>query len=253
MKEGKVKVKTKQEIRIMADGGKKLSRVKEKLKAKIDFGINAQEIEKLADELIEKESAKPSFKMVKGYSWATCINVNEGIVHGIPKKTIIFRKGDIVSIDVGLFYKGFHTDTSFSIAIAPDRETKLFLKKGREALNMAIQKALPGNRVYDISKAMEDTFKKAGYSPIRALVGHGIGRRLHEAPQIPCFTSGKRKNTASILEGAVLAIEAMYSRGKPEVALNSDGWTIKTRDGKIAGLFEETVAVTEHGPKILTN
>ena len=253
MSKDNIKIKTEAEIRVMAEGGRILGKIKNELMAKIVEGENAGSIEDLADSLIKQNGAKASFKMVKGYSWATCVNVNDGVVHGIPKKSIIFKKGDVVSVDVGLFYKGFHTDTSISCAIGANSNTKAFLSVGKAALKNAIAAAREGSRIYDISEAMQDTIEKAGYSSIRALVGHGIGRNLHELPQIPCFVAGERKDSPKILSGFVLAIEAMYAQGLPEVIIANDGWTIKTKDGKIAGLFEETVAVTNSGPIVLTS
>ena len=253
MSKDNIKIKTEAEIRVMAEGGRILGKIKNELMAKIVEGENAGSIEDLADSLIKQNGAKASFKMVKGYSWATCVNVNDGVVHGIPRKSIIFKKGDIVSVDVGLFYKGFHTDTSISCAIGANSNTKAFLSVGKAALKNAIAAAREGSRIYDISEAMQDTIEKAGYSSIRALVGHGIGRNLHELPQIPCFVAGERKDSPKILSGFVLAIEAMYAQGLPEVIIANDGWTIKTKDGKIAGLFEETVAVTNSGPIVLTS
>ncbi len=250
---GKIKLKTNKEIKTMAEGGKKLGRVKKKLKEAIGVGVSADEIEKKALRLIDVEGGKPSFTMVKGYSWATCVNVNDGVVHGVPKKRIVFKNGDIVSVDVGIFYKGFHTDTSFSVAIKPNQKTNKFLDMGKISLERAIKEAKPGKRVYDVSYAMQKSIEDAGYSPIKALVGHGIGGDLHEAPQIPCFVSGKKEDSPEISAGMVLAIEAMYTEGKPDVILAPDGWTIKTQDGKMAGLFEETVAVGDNGPRVLTN
>jgi len=236
----------------MKEGGKKLGEVKKALIQKTKEGVSAAEIEKLTCTLIKKQGGTPSFKMVPGYSWATCVNTNEGIVHGIPKKTIIFKKGDVVSIDLGIFYKGFHNDTSFSVAISPTKEIKRFLEVGEKALRAAIDQAMPDNRIYDISKAMEDVLKDNKLQPIEALVGHGIGRDLHEQPQIPCFTRTKRDKTPIIPEGATFAIEVMYTMGLPEIQVEKDGWTIRVKDGKISGLFEETVAISSNGPIVLT-
>lgn len=244
--------KTPEEISIMKEGGKKLAHIKKKLAEVVQEGENAYAIEELANELIDESGGKASFKMVPNYSWATCVNVNDGVVHGIPKKETIFKSGDVVSVDVGLFFKGFHTDTSLTVAIEPDKETKKFLGAGMEALANAIEKAKAGNYIYDISKAIEDTLSKHKLVPIKALVGHGIGRALHEDPHIPCFTREKRTNTPLIPQGATMAIEVMYTNGKPDLILEDDGWTISTRNGKIASLFEETVAVTGGGPVVLT-
>lgn len=254
-----IPLKTEIEIEMMREGGKKLARVKNSLEEAVGAGVKASEIEGLAVSLIKKEGAEPSFKMVPGYSWATCINVNEGLVHGIPEPDMVFKKGDLVSVDVGMFYKGFHTDTSFSLAIDPTPEVARFLKVGKEALKLAIDRMLPGRHIWDISGTIEETVKAAGYTPIRALVGHGVGKELHEEPQIPCFLprsnrgeSGNVEDSPKIEAGMVFAIEVMYAAGDPNVVQMPDGWTISMRDGKISGLFEETVAALASGPQIIT-
>ncbi len=247
-----IKIKTDEEVRIMAEGGAKLARVKEGLREAIKEGVSAVEIEKLANTLIEEQGAEASFKKVPGYHWATCINVNEGLVHGIPTPGMVFKAGDLVSVDVGIYHKGFHTDTSISVGINLSPENKKFLNVGKMALEKAISKCRVGNFIYDISKAMEDTLEEAGYTPVKALVGHGVGRELHEDPQIPCFVPGEVSESPKIKKGMVLAVEVMYAMGSDKVHILEDGWTIAMRDGKISALFEETVAVGENGPKILT-
>lgn len=247
-----VNIKTPEEIQIMAEGGAKLGRVKAALAAAVKAGVRASEIEELAVKLIKEEGAECSFKKVPGYHWATCVNVNSGLVHGIPVSSLIFKKGDIVSIDVGVLFKGFHTDTSISVGIDLNPENQKFFNIGRETLAKAIKMAKEGNRIYDISKAIEDTVEGAGYTTIKALVGHGVGRELHEEPQIPCFVSGTREESLEIKRGMVLAIEVMYAMGSDKVEILEDGWTIAMRDDKISGLFEDTVAVMGEGPKVLT-
>lgn len=247
-----ITVKTEGEYVIMKEGGKKLSRVKHALREKIAVGVSAKEIDDLADKLIESEGAKPSFKMVPNYNWATCVNVGSGIVHGIPHKHIVFKKGDVVSVDVGLFYKGFHTDTSLTVGIGVDRNTEKFLSSGRKALKLAISQAKPGKKIYDISEAIEKTITKSGYTPVRALVGHGIGKELHEDPHIPCYVDGDRSNSPVIRVGNALAIEVMYAEGTHAVMVEDDNWTISMRDDKISALFEDTVFITEKGPEVLT-
>jgi methionyl aminopeptidase len=245
-------IKSPEEIKYMAEGGKRLGKVKKALRDKVREGVSAREVEDLADTLIKKEGGTASFKMVPGYNWATCVNINDGVVHGIPKSEIVFKEGDVVSVDVGMFYKGFHTDTSFSVVVGQDRSKQDFLDIGEKALDVAIGKAQAGKRIYDISEAIENTLNSKGYSPVRALVGHGVGRELHEEPQIPCFVNGDRKTSPIIPEGAVLAIEVMYAKGSGDVKLEPDGWTISSSDDTITGLFEETVAVTNNGPIVLT-
>ena len=236
----------------MAEGGAKLHRVKNALAAAVHAGVTAADIEALAVKLIKEEGAENSFDKVPGYHWATCISVNSGLVHGIPVKTLVFKDGDMVKVDVGIYYKGFHTDTSVSIGINLNPVNQKFLNVGKMALEKAISKARVGNHLYEISKAIQDSIEGAGYTTIKALVGHGVGHDLHEDPQIPCFVPGKIEESPKLTVGMVLAIEVMYCMGSDKVEVLEDGWTIAMRDGKMSGLFEETVAVTDKGPKVLT-
>jgi methionyl aminopeptidase len=245
-----IRIKTPEEIQIMLEGGKKLARVKKALKEAVGAGVTSMDIENLAVKLIREEGAEGSFNKVPGYSCVTCVNVNEGLVHGIPSKDVVFKDGDVVSIDVGLYFKDFHT--SLSVGVNPSPENKKFLNIGQMALEKAINKAQVGNHVYDISEAIESTIEGAGYTTIKALVGHGVGRDLHEDPQIPCFVPGRIVDSPVIVPGMVLAIEVMYTQGSDKVEVLEDGWTIAMRDGKISGLFEDSVAVTDKGPIVLT-
>jgi len=247
-----IKIKTPEEIQIMREGGKKLSRVKNALALATKSGVTALDIENLAAKLIKEEGAEGSFNKVPGYHWLTCISVNSGLVHGIPTKDLVFKDGDKVSIDVGLYYKGFHLDTSISVGINLSPENKKFLSIGPIALERAISAAKAGNYIFDISEAIESTIEGAGYATIKALVGHGVGRELHEDPQIPCFVPGRITDSPKILPGMVLAIEVMYAAGSDKVQILEDGWTIAMRDGKMSGLFEESVAITEKGHLVLT-
>jgi methionyl aminopeptidase len=248
----KFSLKTEEEIKIMAEGGKKLGQIKKELAAMVKEGVSSMDVEEKAVELIGGSGGEASFKKVPNYDWATCVNVNAGLVHGIPSKEVIFKKGDLVSIDVGLFYKGFHTDASVSVGVGLDVKNQKFLETGKEALKAALNEAKPGNRIFDLSMAIQDTIVKAGFTPIQALVGHGVGKNLHEEPAIPCFVSGPRLKSLEIVPGMALAIEVMYTQGRPEIKIEEDGWTISVRDDKISALFEETVAVTRHGPLVLT-
>jgi methionyl aminopeptidase len=247
-----IKIKTEAEMEIMEAGGAKLGRVKKILADAVKAGVTALEIEELAMKSIKAEGAEASFDKVPGYRWATCINVNDGLVHGIPTKDLVFAKGDLVSIDVGVFYKGFHTDTSITVGIDLSPEDKRFLNVGQETLNKALKMVKPGNHIFDISKAIEDSIESAGYSTIKALVGHGVGRDLHEDPQIPCFVPGRIEDSPIIKPGMVLAVEVMYAAGSDKVEILEDGWTIAMRDGKISGLFEDSIAITEKGSKVIT-
>lgn len=243
----KVTIKTGAEIEIMAEGGRRLAEIRKRIVEAVRPGVTTLELERIADKLIVKAGGQASFKMVPGYSWATCINVNSVVVHGIPGSYKI-KSGDKVGIDIGFFYKGWHTDTSVTVG-GPER----FLGVGRLALKRAIGKARIGNRVWDLSEVMQTTVEQAGYAVVTALTGHGIGKKLHEEPAVPCFVVGERKYSVELKAGMVVAIEVMYNEGSSEVKyVNDDGWTIGTLDGKISGLFEDTVAVTNQGPVVLT-
>jgi len=253
----KVSIKTAKEIEIMREGGRRLAQVREEVAAAAKPGSTGIALDKLADKLITKLGGEASFKMVPGYHWATCININETVVHGIPDGNRL-HVGDVVGIDIGMYFKGFHTDTSTTVVIqsaigATNPKRIDFLEAGKAALAKALSVARPGKRIWDVSWAMQDTIEKKGYSVVKALTGHGIGRALHEEPAIPCFVVGDRKDSPKITAGMALAIEVMYNQGTDEVVYkNRDGWTIITADDKMSGLFEETVAVTENGSIVLT-
>lgn len=240
------------QLQAMRAGGKKLSRIRDELLVAIKPGISLSQLDILAETLITQTGGQPAFKQVPGYHWTTCINVNAGVVHGIPDSYIL-RQGDIVSLDIGLYYQGFYTDTSVSIGVGQiSPEAVRFLQAGRVALKTAINTAKPGYHVGHISQALETSLRKYGYQPITTLTGHGIGRQLHQFPPIPGFLTGDITTTPKLEPGMTLAIEAIYTQGNPEVITEADGWTITTRDGKLAGLFEETVAVTPSHPLVLT-
>lgn len=249
----KLHIKTIDELQIMKKGGKILHSIKSELVGNIKAGVSAAKIDKMAENLIIASGAKPAFKMVDGYKWSTCVNVNQGVVHGIPHKEIIFKEDDVVSIDLGVYYQGFFTDTSTSVVIGDNKDYHKFLSIGEEALKNAIKTINPNRSyVYDISFAIESTLNKYNLNPILDLTGHGIGKNLHEHPYVPCYAEGKRENSAKIVPGMALAIEVMYTMGKPALVKANDGWTIETRDGKISGLFEDTVIVTDEGFQIIT-
>ena len=256
MNQSKINLKSKKEIEIMAEGGRILNEVMRILLKNIDVGISMIELDKLAESEIRKRNAAPSFQMVPGYKWSICACVNEIVVHGIPD-IYQARPGDVVGIDLGVYYKGFHTDCSWTVHLIKDNDGNekiaAFLDTGKIALDKAIEAAIVGNYIYDISRAIQTTVEKANYFVVKSLIGHGIGRNLHEPPEIPGFIKGKRENTAKIEAGLTMAIEVIYNLGTPEVDFKrEDGWTIQTRDGKISGLFEATVAATDHGVILLT-
>lgn len=236
---------------LMIEGAKYLAEILNKLVEFSKSGVTLIEIDKLAEKLLNQHG-EPAFKKVPGYRWSTCINVNEGVVHGIPTDRIL-QDRDLVKIDVGLFYKGFYTDTSTSVIVGDNQDLVEFLNVGKFALDSAIQQAKIGNRIGHISKSIQDILTKHGYSAIPELTGHGIGTQLHEKPYVPGVLVGKIENTPLLYEGQTLAIEVIYTSGSPNIILAKDGWTINTKDAKIAGLFEDTVAVTQEGPLVLTS
>ena len=233
--------------------GEKLAQVFARCLKEIKPGKRLIEIEQLANQLIEQEGAKASFKTVPGYHWATCINLNAGIVHGIPNQEII-KEGDVVSLDMGLVYRGWHSDMAYTIKVQgkENLEVEKFLNTGKRALEEAIKAVKPGNRVGHISAAIQRVIEGEGYHCVRDLTGHGIGQKLHQDPWIPCLLMGPVDQTPELKEGMGLAIEVIYTMGKPELRKSADGWTIETQDGKISALFEKTVLVTRKGAQIVT-
>jgi methionyl aminopeptidase len=238
-------------LQAMTEGGARLGWIKGQLVKAVNEGVTPLEIEELADKLITEGGDKASFKMEHGYHHATCINRNEGMVHGIPN-AIPFKAGDVIKIDMGLFHNGYHLDTAVSVQIPPlDPKISSFLETGQKALNEAISKARAGNSVYDISAAMEQVLTEAGFSPIRDLTGHGIGRKLHMDPYIPCYADERSKKDL-LQADQTIAIEAMYALGDYHLVEAEDGWTLSTQDKSITGYFEETVYITPSGPIVLT-
>lgn len=245
-----IKIKTPKEIGTMAEGGRIAGRVLKETLELVRPGLKTLELDAFVEKRIVELGAKPSFKGFEGYRFATCININAGIVHGIPNNYEI-ADGDLVSIDLGVFFKGFHTDVSWSkVAGRSDLEKEKFLASGRAALEKSINQCRSGNRIGDISNSMQLEVEKGGYQVVRDLVGHGVGRVLHEEPQVPCY--GRAGVGTVLTDGLVLAVEVIYTQGSPKLSLLPDGWTIATKDGKLSGLFEQTVAIVRGVPEILT-
>lgn len=243
--------KSPEEIALMAEGGEKLVRVLRTVLAQVRPGVNTFELNRLAEEEIARLKGECSFKKVPGYHWATCIGLNEGVVHGIPSKDKIIKTGDLVKVDLGIVWKNFHTDMATTVEVGSSKRSS-FLQAGKKALAKAIAVSVVGNRVGDISLTIEETITEAGFTPVKVLTGHGIGRILHEDPMIPGVLKGEIKNTPLLETGMTLAIEVIYNEKGAEVVLESDGWTISTKNGRISGLFEKTIAITKNGPLVLT-
>ena len=248
-----IHVKSKSEIKIMEKGGKILAEVLREVLENVKEGISEEKLDKLAELLILKKGAYPAFKKVDGYKNATCISTNSGVVHGIPTDYRL-KKGDVVGVDCGVLYKGFNTDMSETVVVGRGSpKTDKFVRTGKKALELAIEQAILGNRIGHISNTIQATIEEEGYSVVRSLIGHGIGKKLHEDPEVPGFLDTKIENTPKLSEGMTIAIEVIYNMGGPDVEYDAlDNWTIRTQDRSLSGLFERTVAITKNGPKILT-
>lgn len=244
-----IKLKTQKEIEIMVQGGRIASLVLKKAMQKVSVGVTTRELDELIDLSIKEQGAQASFKTVDGYNNASCINVNEGIVHGMPSDYKL-KIGDVVSIDLGVLYEKFHTDLSYTLEVETQKE-KEFLNIGKIALEKAIKKCRLGNKLGDISSTMQSEVESKGYSVSRDLVGHGIGKELHEDPYVLCY--GKPNTGHRLKERMVLAVEVIYQKGNFELSLADDDWTLETADKSLSGLFEKTVAVTKNGPLVITS
>ncbi len=241
-------IKSSQEIEAMLESGKIARKAIDEAVKQARVGMTTMELNNLAEKVIVDAGGKPCFKGFEGFPTATCININEGIVHGLPGKYQM-KSGDIVSVDLGVLYKGMYSDVSESFELETNLQ-KRFLYFGRKALELAIESCVIGNHIGDISYAIQSTLKHAGYTVTKDLAGHGVGRELHEDPYVECF--GRRGKGHEIKENMTFAIEVIYQKGRPELKLDKDGWTLKTADGSLAGLFEKSVAVTRQGPLVLT-
>lgn len=243
-------IKSSSEIALMREASRVVARVFEKLRKSILPGIKTSKINELAEEYLARWGAKPSFKGYRGYPKSICVSINEEIVHGIPGERKL-KEGDIVSLDLGAFLKGYHGDAALTLPVGKiEKETEKLLKVTKEALNRAVGKARAGNRLGDISFSIQDCAESNGFSAVRDLVGHGIGRSMHEDPQIPNF--GNPGKGPLLKVGMTLAIEPMVNMGGFEVEVKEDSWTVVTRDRSLSCHFEHTIAILEDGPEILT-
>jgi len=250
-------IKSEKEIQIMQHGGHILAEVLTSVMDEIQPGVTEVEIDQLAERLIVGKGGEPGFKRVKGYHHTICMSTNDAVVHGIPS-SYAFKEGDVVGIDCGVFYKGFHTDMAETRRVSKIKDNKdeidKFLETGKYALEEGIKQAMVGNRVGHISKTIQDIVEKeAGYSVVRSLIGHGVGRELHEEPEVPGYLLGKIERTPLLEIGMTIAVEVIYNMGAKEVVLDHDGWTIRTKDGSMSGLFERSIVITKDGPIVLTN
>ncbi len=243
-------LKSNSDIALMRENGKILIEVFEKLKETIKPGVSTKDIDTVVENIIYSRFAVPSFKGYRGFPAAACVSLNAEVVHGIPGSRIL-KEGDIVSVDVGALRNGFHVDAARTYAVgAISDEAKRLVSVTRESFFMGAGQAVIGNRVSDISAAIQRYVETAGFGVIRDMLGHGIGRSIHEEPSIPNY--GPPGKGPKLRAGMLLAVEPMVSQGDYRIVTQPDGWTTVTKDGKLSAHYENTIAVTHDGPQILT-
>jgi methionyl aminopeptidase len=227
-----------------------VAEVLEGIRKRISSGVKTRELDKFAESFIRSKGAKPAFKGYRGYPSSICASVNEQVVHGIPS-SVKLKEGDIISIDIGVYYNGFYGDAALTLPVGEiSSKAKKLLAVTEESLQVGIENAVTGNRLSDISFAIQNNVEPEGFSVVRNFVGHGIGRKLHEEPQIPNF--GKPGQGPELMPGMTLAIEPMVNEGGWEISILNDGWTAVTKDQSLSAHFEHTVAITKNGYDVLT-
>ena len=246
-----IHLKTDAEIEIMRENNLLVSRTLAEVGKNIRPGVTTRELNRIADEFIRANGAEPAFLGYQGYPASVCISVNEQVVHGIPGDRVICE-GDIVSVDVGTFLKGFVGDSAYTFAVGEvSAEARQLLEVTKEALYKGTAQAKAGNRIGDISAAVQEYAESFGYGVVRELIGHGLGRKMHEDPEVPNF--GARGRGPLLKEGMVICIEPMINMGTRAVVFERDGWTVRTKDRKPSAHFEFAVAIRRDGPDILTD
>lgn len=243
-------LKSEDEIKKMAESCRIVAEVLESIKKHVSSGVSTLEINEFVESYINKRGARPAFKGYRGYPASVCTSINEQVVHGIPSSRKL-KDGDIISLDIGVYYKGFYGDAAVTLPVGSvsDKAVKLIMVT-EKALEAGLGKAVEGNRLSDISSAVQGCVEAEGFSIVRSFVGHGIGRELHEEPQIPNF--GKPGEGPKLRPGMTLAVEPMVNEGGWEVVILDDGWTAVTKDRSLSAHFEHTVAITKNGLDILT-
>ncbi len=246
-----VTIKSQREIELMRHAGKLLAETLQRLEEVIRPGMSTWELDKIGEEIIRGYGCIPSFLNYNGYPASICISLNDEVVHGIPRKDFIIQEGDIVSMDAGLIYQGYHADAARTIGVGQISENaQKLIEVTKQSFFEGIQYAKAGNHLHDISNAIGAYAESFGYGVVRDLVGHGIGRNLHEDPQIPNFR--QRRRGIRLQPGMTLAIEPMINEGMPEVCWADDDWTVLTEDGSLSAHYENTVLITDGEPEILT-
>lgn len=243
-------VKTDEEIAIMKKSGQICALALKKVLDNVKPGVTCLSLDTIAREEIEKRGATSSFKTVEDYKHTICTTVNEQVVHGVPT-TRELEEGDILSIDIGALYKGYHSDLAITVPVGKiSKDTQTFIDTGRQTLKTALKQVEVGNNIGDISASIQEGIENAGYSIVKSLTGHGVGVELHEDPMIPGY--GKKGTGPAIKENMTLAVEVIYTQGSGEVGVEKDNWTITAADGSLGGLFEQTIVVKRSGPIVLT-
>jgi len=245
-----IPLKSEQDLELLKASGKILAKVLLKLRESIGVGVSTLDIDNLAEKLIRQENAQPAFKGYKGYPATICASINEEVIHGIPGPRKLLE-GDIIGIDIGVIYKGFFSDAAITLGVGKiNPQVKKLIEVAKNALAEGIKQARPENRLTDISYAIQNYVERNGFSVVRQFVGHGIGRQLHEEPEIPNF--GRPHCGPVLKSGMVFAIEPMINMGTWETRIIDNGWTAVTCDGLASAHFEHTIAITEKGAEILT-
>ncbi|MDY5775498.1 MAG: type I methionyl aminopeptidase [Lachnospiraceae bacterium] len=246
-----VTIKSAREIELMRAAGEILAKVHQNLGNELKPGMSTFEVDRLGEEMIRSYGCEPSFKNYQGYPASVCVSVNDEVVHGIPNKHHLLQEGDIVSLDIGVIYKGYHSDAARTHGIGEiSQEAALLIERTRQSFFEGIKYAKAGNHLYEISGAIGDYAEGFGYGVVRDLVGHGIGTHLHEDPEIPNFRQLRRG--IKLRSGMTLAIEPMINAGRPDVEWLDDDWTVVSEDGSLSAHYENTVLITEGEPEILT-
>lgn len=245
-----IELKTLSELDVMRRAGRIISKLLQLMECEIKPGITTKKLDSIAEAFIHSEDAEPAFKGYYGYPASICASVNEEVVHGIPGQRVL-KDGDIIGIDVGVKLEGYFSDAARTFAIGRiDKDSEKLIEVTRQAMMRGIEKAVVGNRLTDISWAVQNFAEKNGLSVVRQYVGHGIGRNLHEEPQVPNY--GKPNQGPKLVEGMALAIEPMLNAGSAEVELLADGWTVVTKDRQRSGHFEQTIFVGKNKAEIVT-
>ena len=246
-----VTIKSAREIELMRASGKILAKVHEYLGKELKPGMSTWEIDRLGEEIIRSYGCVPSFKNYNGYPASICVSVNDEVVHGIPSRKRILHPGDIVSLDIGVIYKGYHSDAARTHGIGEiSKEAALLIERTRQSFFEGIKYAKEGNHLHDISNAIGTYAESFGYGVVRDLVGHGIGTNLHEDPQIPNYVV--RSRGPKLRAGMTLAVEPMINQGRLDVEWLDDSWTVVTEDGSLSAHYENTILITSGEPEILT-